>query len=108
MRGAARTLRVVPLDCSLLTALTDHHRGVKVKRVVVKYQLGEEPAEQLAEHTLVDGLRELVEIALVCPVVSSLLPSQKIAQGSVVANNVKVSETVCATPDTCEQAQYQL
>jgi hypothetical protein len=57
---------------------------------------------------LVDGLRELVEIALVCPVVSSLLPSQKIAQSGVIANYVKVAETACSTPDTSKQAQYKL
>ena len=90
------------------TNFTNHHCRVEVKRVVVKYQLGEEPTEQLAEYTLVDGLRELVEITLVCPVVSSLLPSQKIAQSGVIANYVKVSETACSTPDTGKQAQYEL
>ena len=108
MLGASLALRIVSLDSPFLTTLTDYDRRVKVKRIVVKCQLGKEPFEQLAEHTLVDGLRELVEIALVSPVVCSTLPSQKIAQGCVITYCVKLSETACTAPNACEQSQYEL
>jgi hypothetical protein len=57
---------------------------------------------------LVDGLRELVEITLVSPVVCTTLPAQKLAQGSVIADHVKVAEATCTAPYSGEQTQYQL
>ena len=55
MGRATGTFRIVSLGSPFLMPLTDHDRGVKVKRIVVEFQFGEEPSEQLAEHTLVDG-----------------------------------------------------
>ncbi|MBR6368191.1 MAG: hypothetical protein IKR89_07515, partial [Bacteroidaceae bacterium] len=35
-------------------------------------------------------------------------PSKKITQSGVIADYVKMPETACSAPDTCEQAQYEL
>lgn len=108
MRRPAGTLGVVAFGRTFRVSLTGHYRRVKVKGVIVEQQFREEPLEKVAEHALVDGLRELVEIALVSPVVSPALPAKQVAKRSVIAHNVKMPETAGTTPHTCKQSQYEL
>ena len=106
MRLTPRTLRIVPFGCSFLTALTNHHRGVEIKSIVVENHFRKEPTEQIAEHALIDGLRKFVEISLVSPMVCTAFPTEQITQSSIIAYHIKVPETVCTTPNARKQAQY--
>ena len=40
--------------------------------------------------------------------VSSAIPSQKIAKGGVISDNVKVSEATRTAPGSCKQSKYDL
>ena len=63
---------------------------------------------ELTEHTLVDRLGKLIKITLVGSVVCTAIPTEQTAEYIVIAHNVKMTETVCSTPYTSKQAQYEL
>ena len=108
MGWSAGTFGIIPLSCTFLISLTHHDRRIEVKRVIIKNQLREKPPEQLTEYALIDGLRKLVEIALICPVVSTAFPAKKLAKCSIITNHIKMTKTVGATPYTGKQTKDEL
>lgn len=91
-RLPAGTLEVVPFCCALMPDASLFHRGVEVQRVIVELKPLEKPSVQAAEHTLVVGLRELVEVTYARPVACASLPAKYPAQAPVVAEGKNVIE----------------
>lgn len=104
----AGTPGIIAYGRTFLITASYHHRRVEVEREVVEAQLGEEPAVQGIEHTLVDSLRELAEIALIGAVVRTLCIAHQMTQRRVEADNVEVIIAACAAPHTRKQPVYEL
>ena len=104
----AGTFRVISLCGSLLLATSLLYHRIKVQCVIVKLQVLEEPSIQMVKDTLVVCLGKLVEIANVCTVSSSLLPSEYPSKASVMTHNLQLIKARSSAPYTSKETIYKL
>lgn len=108
MRRSAGTFGIISLDGTFLSSLTHHDGRVKVKRIIIKNQLREKPLEQLTEYALIDCLGKLVEITLICTMVSTTFPAKKLTKRCIITYHIKMTKAVGTTPYTGKQTKGNL